>query len=510
MMNFRMSRWELTRPRIARRSGITFCLLLSFLVVSLSGSALQAPSTPLEQTPAPQTPVEPPPAPLSYSATPATQLAPREITLMVGRGHLLQFPDFASRVSLSEPTIVDAVVVSPHEVVLNAKSAGNTTVMIWHGESVSRFEVTVQPDLSEIQQQLRATLPDEQIQVSSSKDAILLTGVVSNPEVSKRAAEIASIHAKTVVNLLQAPPAVNRQVMLQVKFASVDRTALSQFAFNLFSTNSTLNGSLTTQQTSTPLLGQLQLSPSPGNEPTLGSQTVNIANLLNLYVFRPNINLGATINALKQRSLLEILAEPDLITISGHEASFLAGGEFPFPVLTTTGSTGSAAPVVTIQFREFGVRLNFTPTVDTNEMIHLKVKPEVSSLDFANALQISGFLIPAISTRRAETEVDLREGESFAIAGLLDNRVTEVLGKVPVLGDVPIIGQLFRSHSTQKSNSELLVVITPRFVKPFAAGETVPLPEFPKKMLYGNPPGQEPAQPKFVGPRGHESSGGPS
>ncbi len=429
------------------------------------------------------------------------------MTVQVGRGELLQFADSASRVSLSEPAIADAVVISPHEVVVNGKSAGNTTVMVWHGESVSRYDVTVQPDISEIQRELRATLPNEQIQVSSSKDAILLTGVATSPEVVRRAAEIASIHAKNVVNLVQAPPAENRQVMLQVKFATIDRGALTQLGVNLFSTNSKLVGSLTTQQFQFPRIGQLQLQPGPEGQPVLGSQQVSISDLLNLFAFRPDLNFGATLKLLKDKNVLEILAEPNLITVSGKEASFLAGGQFPFPVITSTGSGASSAPVVTIQFRPFGVRLAFTPTVDTNEMIHLKVRPEVSSLDFANALTIQGFLIPAISTREAETEVDLREGESFAIAGLLDNRVTEVVSKIPGIGDVPILGRLFRTRQTNKTNSELLVVITPHFVKPFAAGETVPMPGFPMTFLDGSIPDRNPAPPKFVGPRGHESSG---
>jgi pilus assembly protein CpaC len=488
-----------------------FSGFLLALMIPVGAMSIQTPATPVpaEQPPSQELAPQAAPLPPLVPSKPATQLAPRTLTVQVGRGELLQFADSASRVSVSEPLIADAVVISTHEVVVNGKSAGNTTVMVWHGESVSRYEVTVQPDLNEIQQELRATLPSERIQVSSSKDAILLTGVVTSPEVARRAAEIASIHAKTVVNLLQAPPAENRQVMLQVKFASVDRTALSNFAVNMFSPNSTLNGTATTQQFPFPQMGQLQLSPVPGGEPRLGSQTVNISNLLNLFVFRPDLNLGATIAALQQRNLLEILAEPDLVTISGQEASFLAGGEFPFPVLTTTGSTGTAAPVITIQFREFGVRLSFTPTVDTNEMIHLKVKPEVSSLDFSNAVQIGGFFIPAISTRRAETQVDLREGESFAIAGLLDNRVTQVLSKVPVLGNVPVLGQLFRSRQTNKVNTELLVVITPRFVKPFAEGETVPMPNFPMPLLDGPRAEPAPAPPKFVGPRGHESPGEP-
>jgi pilus assembly protein CpaC len=440
--------------------------------------------------------------------TPATRLEPSSMTLTVGRGQLVQFPDDASRVSVSDPAIADAVVVSPHDVVLNGKAPGNTTIMIWHGDFVSPYEVAVEPDLSVIQKQLQASFPAEQIDVSSSKNSIILTGVVSDPQVAREAAAIAAIHAMSVVNLLQAPPQENRQVMLQVKFASVDRTSLSQFGLNLFSTNNNLVGSVTTQQFPFPRIGQLQLSNGPDGRPQLGNQTVSVTDLLNLFVFRPDINVGATLRLLQQQNLLEILAEPNLVTVSGKDASFIAGGEFPFPVVSSTGSGALSAPVVTIQFRPFGVRLFFTPVVDSTGVIHLKVRPEVSSLDFANALTIQGFLIPAISTRSAETEVDLREGETFAIAGLIDNRVTDVVSKIPGIGDLPILGHLFRTHGLQKANTELLVLITPNFVKPYAAGQSAPQIQFPEGFLEPGTPSAPAAppgsSPTFVGPRGNK------
>jgi len=436
---------------------------------------------------------------------PATPLEPTSMTLSVGRGQLVQFSDEASRVSVSDPTIADAVVVSAHEVVLNGKAPGHTTIMIWHGDSVSPYEVTVEPDLTEIQKQLKATFPSEQIDVSSTKTAIILTGVVTDPQVAKEAAAIAAVYATSVVNLLQAPPPDNRQVMLQVKFASIDRTSLSQFGLNLFSTSNKLVGSATTQQFPFPRIGQLQLSNGPDGNPQLGNQTVSVTDLLNLFAFRPDINVGATLRLLQQQNLLEILAEPNLVTVSGHDASFIAGGEFPFPVISSTGSGAQAAPVVTIQFRQFGVRLNFTPVVDPTGIIHLKVRPEVSSLDFANALTIQGFLIPAISTRSAETDVDLREGETFAIAGLIDNRATEILSKIPGIGDLPILGHLFRTRSMQKANSELLVLITPNFVRPFAAGQAAPQIQFPEPFLGAEPLAGPPGtSPTFVGPRGNQ------
>jgi pilus assembly protein CpaC len=222
---------------------------------------------------------------------------------------------------------------------------------------------------------------------------------------------------------------------------------------------------------------------------------IGVSDLLNIFIFRPDINLAATIKALQEHNAVEILAEPNLMTESGKDASFLAGGEFPFPILQSSGGGGFAG--ITIQFKEFGVRLNFTPTLTPDGLIHLKVKPEVSSLDFANALTIQGFVIPALSTNRVESEMDLSDGQSFVIAGLMDNRVTEQLEKVPGIGDIPILGKLFQSHTFNKSKNELMVVVTPRIVHPVAADQPAPNLQFPKPFLEP----AVPAQPKSASPK---------
>jgi len=193
----------------------------------------------------------------------------------------------------------------------------------------------------------------------------------------------------------------------------------------------------------------IQISQLQFQNQNLSNTNVNLSNLLNLFIFRPDLNLGATVQALQQQNLLQILAEPNLIVVEGSEASFLAGGEFPYPTITSTPTGGGIAPVVSVQFKKFGVQLNFTPTVTASGAINLKVKPEVSALDYNNAVTLDGFVIPAISSRVAETEVMLKDGESFAIAGLIDNRVTQILNKVRGLGDIPVLGNLFRSHSTK-------------------------------------------------------------
>jgi pilus assembly protein CpaC len=239
---------------------------------------------------------------------------------------------------------------------------------------------------------------------------------------------------------------------------------------------------------------------------------------LNLFAFRPDLNIGATIKALQEHDLLQILAEPNLICEEGKDASFLAGGSFPFPTITTTPTGGATAPVITVQFKPYGVKLDFTPTITPQGAINLKVAPEVSSLDFTNAVTLQGFTIPSLAQRRAETEVLLKDGESFAIAGLIDQQVIETMDKVPGLGDIPILGKLFRSRSTQKSNDELLVVITPHFVRPLSPEEKAKLPDMPSAFLpaVASPKAKPskskgttttpatPNQPEFVGPRGQQ------
>ena len=283
---------------------------------------------------------------------------------------------------------------------------------------------------------------------------------------------MAKTASANVVSLLTVAP-MTQVVMLEVKFAEVDRNAARQLGVNILSTGA-LNtpGVITTGSFSGP--GPATVSGGIGGPRRETSSSFSLTDLLNIFVFRPDLNLALTIKALQQRSLLQILAEPNLLALGGKEASFLAGGEFPVPVVT-----GAAVQAVSVQFREFGVRLKFVADPSPDGTIHLHVAPEVSSLDYSNAVTLSGFLIPALSTRKAETDVQLKDGQSFAIAGLLDNRLTKVDTKIPWLGDVPLLGKLFQSQDFKSSNSELLVMVTPRLVKPLAEGQSPPLPEFP-------------------------------
>jgi pilus assembly protein CpaC len=360
------------------------------------------------------------------------------------------------------------------------------SLILWDEQDQTRsFNLTVDLDVAPLSQTLSETFPGEDIRVSQSGPAVVLTGSVSSKDVADKAAALAATRG-AVVNLLV--PIEGRQiVMLQVRFAEVDRAAISQLGMNLIS----LGAANTIGATSTGQFAPPQLQ-SQGISRTTGGFA--LTDLLNVFLFRPDIDLAVTIRALQQKNVLQILAEPNVMALNGKEASFLAGGEFPFPVVQ--GGTNTTA--VTIQFREFGVRLNFTPTVLSDNTIRLKVAPEVSALDFSNALTISGFLVPALSSRKAQTEVELRDGQSFAIAGLIDNRLTENANKIPVLGDIPVLGNFFKSRTTNKNSTELLVMVTPRVVRALDPSNLPPGPEFPKPFLdrekFDGPVGETPAK----------------
>jgi pilus assembly protein CpaC len=276
-----------------------------------------------------------------------------------------------------------------------------------------------------------------------------------------------------------------------VKFAEVDRQALTDLGVNIFSTGAgNTIGQVTTGQFSPVQSFSLNDSfPRRG-----GVFSTNLSpQALNVFLFNPQIHLGIAIQALQSKNLLQILAEPNLMTESGKEANFLAGGEFPYPSVQSIGGGGGSTPAVTIQFKEFGIRLAFIPVLGADGTIHLKVKPEVSTLDFANGVIISGFNLPALSTRRVESEMSLADGQTFAIAGLVDNRVTEIMSKVPGIGDIPVLGNLFKSKSFNKNKTELLVIVTPHIVKPLNQDQVPHGPNFPQPFLDQVAPGQSTA-----------------
>jgi pilus assembly protein CpaC len=366
---------------------------------------------------------------------------------------------------------------------LNGKSPGATSLIIWEqGGARQFFDITVAAShfladsrLEGIKRQIDRELPGQGVNLSFENETVFLRGTVRDMTSADRAVSIASTLGKTVNLLYVDVPPPEAQILLKVKFASVDRSLSTQLGLNIISTGAARTvGSITTQQFSPPGFAAVQ-----SNTPVSAS----LADALNLFFFRSDLNLGATIQALEAKGLLEILAEPNVLAENGRQASFLAGGEFPFP---SVSSASGGTPVVSIQFREFGVRLTFIPTITPRGTIHLQVAPEVSALDFTNGLSVSGFNVPALTTRKLNTQVELSEGQSFAIGGLLDNRATDTFEKIPFIGDVPILGKLFQSKSVAKTNTELIVIVTPELVRPIRAGQILPALKFPGPFLEPN------------------------
>jgi pilus assembly protein CpaC len=425
----------------------------------------------------------------AQDAAPSQTTASRELSVTVGKSVLVDSPQTIERIAVSNGALAEAVAISPHEVMLNGLAPGETSLIIWQqGGNRLFFDLTVQRNetrVDGIRREMAQELGGEdKVSITMEGDTVFLRGTVPTLSAAQRAVDIASPLGKSV-NLLRVNiPGTDAQILLKVKFADVDRSATQDLGFNLIGLGAAnTQGRVTT--------GQFQ-PPTPTTVGGGAASTFTLTNALNIFLFRPDLNLGATIAALQSRNLLQILAEPNVLAINGHNASFLAGGEFPFPNLQ---GGGSGLGAVTIQFREFGVRINFTPTITPRGSIRLTVTPEVSSLDFANGLIFSGFTIPALSTRRVSTEIELEEGQTFAIGGLLDNRDTESYTRIPGLGDIPFFGKLFRSRQLTKNNSELLVMVTPELVRPVPKGQPPPALTMPGGFLAPNTSSTAPQQP---------------
>jgi pilus assembly protein CpaC len=419
--------------------------------------------------------------------------------VLVGKSVIINVQAALTRVLSSNPAVVETLVTTPTQVVVEGLAAGSSSLILWDGTGHSQIlDVVVDLDVSALRSTMQRTYPDSKIEVQADGGRVILTGSVPDPKLSDDLAKMAAAYSTTVVNSLTVGAPHQKQILLEVKFAEIDRTATTQFGVNLFSTGlgNTIGQTTTGQFGSS---GSVNITDrfGPGviGGPFSSQQTVS--QLLNVFLFNPELHLGAVIQDLQQKNLLQILAEPNLMALNGQKASFLAGGEFPFPIV----QPGQGFTSVTIQFKPFGVRLDFQGVIE-GDTIRLHVAPEVSTLDFAQALTLQGFLVPAISTRKAETDIELRDGQSFGVAGLLDNRATVQLSKVPGIGDIPILGQLFRSRNTNKNNTELVVLVTPHIVDPIHAGATAPtMPKIVTPFL--NSPGfdkQVPGNQELVKP----------
>jgi pilus assembly protein CpaC len=416
------------------------------------------------------------------------------VHLMVGRSAVLDVGSPIARVSLTSAEIADAMVTQSNQVLINGKMPGTISLFVWdRGGALKRYEVVVQRDLARLSEQLTQLFPGEAIAAQSNGKSVVLSGSVSKKDVIEKAVSVAAGYVEKkedVVTLLQVRESGGtEQVLLHVRFAEVSRTALTELGANFFTgPNGYKNvlGRTTTQQFAAPIFD------SQGE-----NNKLVFSDFLNFFLWDFKHDLGTVIKALQTRGLFQSLAEPNLVAESGKEASFLAGGEFPVPVAQPSNGGTS----VTIMFKEFGIRLNFTPIVN-GDRVHLKVRPEVSTLDFANGVTLQGFRVPALSTRRTETELELQNGQTFAIAGLINNTMNKTLSKVPGIGDIPILGLLFQSQAAQKDRTELVVMITPEILPRGSNGVTPNLPKLaepylpslaPKKAIEPPPPAFRPA-----------------
>jgi pilus assembly protein CpaC len=424
------------------------------------------------------------------------------VRLLVGRSAVVDVGTPIARISLTSADVADAMVTSASQLLVNGKMPGTISMFVWERSGTLRqYEIVVQRDLARLNDQIKRLFPGEAIDAQSNGKSIVLSGLVSSKELLDKASVVAAGYVDKpddVVNMLKLQESlVSNQVLLRVRFAEVSRSAITELGVSLFTSplgvKNTL-GRVTTQQFPAPTFDSLNWTKANsnfGSDVTSAEGKFTFSDFLNLFLFSEKYDLGAMIKALQTRGLFQSLAEPNLVAESGKEASFLAGGEIPVPIAQGTG--GNVA--ISVQYKEFGIRLSFTPVISGNR-VHLKVKPEVSTLDFSNAVSLQGFRIPALATRRTETELELADGQTFAIAGLMNNTINTTMQKIPGIGDIPILGLLFKSKAAQKNQTELVVMITPQILPRTSPGVTPNLPRqqepylppMPSKRTFDAPP----------------------
>jgi pilus assembly protein CpaC len=446
-----------------------------------------------------QAPLLPVTSVVTSRAEATTETDTRAVRLLVGRSTLVDVATPITRVSLTSPDVADALVTSPNQLLINGKMPGTISMFVWdRSGGIRRFEVIVQRDLARLTEQFKQLFPGETIDAQSNGKDVVLSGIVSGKDVIEKAINVAAGYVEKkeeVVTLLQIrETGASNQVLLRVRFAEVSRSAMTALGASLF-TGANGYKDLVARSTSG--------TAAPSFDTNNGGLV--FSDFLNLFLFDTKHQLGTVIQALQSKGLFQSLAEPNLVAESGKEASFLAGGEIPIPIAQGTGG----ATTISVQYKEFGVRLNFTPVV-TGNRVHLKVRPEVSTLDFTNAVVLNGFRIPALSTRRTETEVELENGQTFAIAGLMNNTVNSTMQKIPGIGDIPILGMLFKSKSAQKNLTELVVMITPEILPKNSNGVTSTLPRVPEKFLPSFTPKESVEMPPPAFRQGSASVSGPA
>jgi len=435
----------------------------------------------------------------SYKASFAQNKEAVSVNVLVGQSRVINFDRPVGRFSVSNPEIAEAILVTPDQVLVNGKAFGQVNFIAWEqsGGQFLVFDVYVRANLSLIDSQVRALFPKDDIRLSQANGSVVLSGSVSNSATAAQVQSVVEAANFKVVNMLTSPTSNATQVQLQVRVAEVNRNKLRDYgtSFTMLPQGGT-GGYFNSGN------GPSQLDHTGTGPGGVSALDLILQPALNLFVFNRQINTGAFLRMLRQEGAFRELAEPNLIAMNGSQASFLAGGEFPVPVLQMS-SNGTG---ITIVWKEYGVRLNFKPTIIDEDHIRLELEPEVSTIDFNNGVRFNGFVVPALRTRRAKTGVELRDGQSFALAGLLDNSETKTLSRIPIVSDIPVLGALFKSKSFEKKETELMFIVTAHMVKPVSPDD---LPNMRGiDGLKGNSPlGVEPKGEGVTGQSGYKVSG---
>lgn len=393
--------------------------------------------------------------------------------ITVGRSLFINTHNRLARVYVTNPEVLDSYTANPNQVVVTAKKAGVSNLILWDESGVSKtYLVSADLSVEMLQRSVKEAFPLEKISVEGNETRAVLSGTVSSEAIAEAAVKLANQYAKEVSSALLVNSSKARQVRLQVRIVEVDRSKQNSYGFNFFSAGGNNLASTSTSQFPSTL--NVQTTAGSGGS-SVGGKSVTLGNPLNFSIYSSKLNVGATLQMLETLQVLQILAQPEITTLSGQKANFLAGGEFPFPVVQGT-ATGTA---ISIQFRPYGVKLEFLPIVNVDGSVEMHVAPEVSALDYTNAVSIAGYTIPALSTRKADTQVVVQSGQTFAISGLLDKRTTDAFSKTPGIASVPVLGQLFKSRNGNRSNTELVVIVTPTILDPVTGAA----PEEPKQVI---------------------------
>lgn len=403
---------------------------------------------------------------VSAHAQPESGAAPppaaKQLHVLAHQSVLLDTPFDIKRVSIARPETADVMVVSPRQLMVVGKTFGTTTLVYWSREEVANsVEVIVGINLDLVREDLRKIAPGETFEVSAAGDTLVLTGTVGDNVVQTRLVEGARAHVKNIVNLLRVRKL--DQVLLQVRVSEVNRTMAKELGFNFLFEGNTLRGNVSPPGNFNPMFGEASAVPG-----------VAFSDALQAFVAKPGAfpDFAVFLRALQDKGGLKTLSEPNIVVADGSVGNFRVGGEFP--VIISTSSGGGTSP--TVSYKEFGIILNFRPKISPNGEIFLSISQEVSELDFPNGVIISGFRIPALKSRKAESGLQLADGQTFVLAGLLDNKVQKTVTKLPLLGDIPILGALFRNTRYSNSETELMVMVTPKIVRPLNKDEIPALP----------------------------------